>query len=143
MMRLELSNVLPAVNKLPSLPTVVMELLASLDQEDINIDALAAKISQDQALTAKTLRLANSSFYGMAHQITTIAEAIAILGFRTVRIATTLPSAFGASARLLVCAILAPLDCQRFARELAAHLEAQRGAGLRTGLLYDIGRWCW
>lgn len=146
MMRLELSNVLPAVNKLPSLPTVVMELLASLDQEDINIDALAAKISQDQALTAKTLRLANSSFYGMAHQITTIAEAIAILGFRTVRsIATTaaLIGTFATQAPGLFR--FAPfwrhsIGTAVCARELAAHLKLNAEQAYVTGLLHDIGR---
>ena len=55
-----LDEVLRRIHNLPSLPTVVMELLASLGQDDVNIDALALKIAQDQALTAKTLRLAQS-----------------------------------------------------------------------------------
>lgn len=146
MTRLALGDVLPAVNKLPSLPTVVMELLASMDQEDVNIDVLAAKITQDQALTAKTLRLANSSFYGMAHQITTIAEAIAILGFRTVRSVATTAALVGTFANQAPGRFgFAPfwrhsIAAAVCARELATHLKLNAEQAYTAGLLHDIGR---
>ena len=86
---LPLSEVLLTIHKTPSLPVVILELLASMNQEDTNVEQLSAKISQDQGLTAKTLRLANSSFYGMAQQVATLQQAIAILGFRTIRCMVT------------------------------------------------------
>ena len=55
-----LDAVMGKIHKLPSLSTVVMDLLASLAQEDLDIDVLAKKISTDQVLTAKTLKVANS-----------------------------------------------------------------------------------
>jgi putative nucleotidyltransferase with HDIG domain len=107
---------------------------------------LANKIAQDQALTAKTLRLANSSFYGMAKQVTTIQEAITILGFRTVRsLATTaaLISAFPGNSA-------ASFDVTPFwrhavaaavcARALASHLQVNPEYAYTAGLLHDIGR---
>ena len=146
MTSLALDQVLRKINNLPSLPAVVMELLASIEQEDVNLDTLAHGIAQDQALAAKTLRVANSSFYGMAHQITTINEAIAVLGFRAVRsLATTaaLVSTFDShkpgqidfapfwrhSVATAVCA-----------RELAKHLQLNTEHAYTTGLLHDIGR---
>lgn len=139
-------EILRSIRNLPSLPTVVMELLASLDQEDVNIDALALKIAQDQALTAKTLRLANSSFYGMANQVTTIQEAIAILGFRTVRSVTTTAAMIGAFAGSTRTGFnvtpfwrhaIAAAVC---ARELATHLSLNPEHAYIAGLLHDIGR---
>ena len=53
-------DVVRNLDDLPSLPAVVMELLNSIDQEDVDISVLAKKVSYDQALTAKTLRLALS-----------------------------------------------------------------------------------
>ena len=53
------------LDDLPSLPAVVMELLNTIDGDDVDISVLARKVSHDQALTAKTLRLANSSLYGL------------------------------------------------------------------------------
>jgi putative nucleotidyltransferase with HDIG domain len=139
-------DILRRIHNLPSLPAVVMELLASMDQEDTNIDALAQKVAQDQALTAKTLRLANSSFYGMAHQVTTIQEAIAILGFRTVRSVATTAALIGTFAGNPHASFnvtpfwrhaIAAAVC---ARELAVHLHLNPEHAYTAGLLHDIGR---
>ena len=55
-------DIIKCVRDLPSLPAVVAELLATIEHVDIDTHVLAAKIALYQALTAKTLRLANSSF---------------------------------------------------------------------------------
>jgi putative nucleotidyltransferase with HDIG domain len=146
MSHLQIAEVLQTVHKIPSLPMVIMELLASINQEDTDIDALGTKIEQDQALTAKTLRLANSSFYGMAHQITTAHQAISILGFRTIRcLATTagliaaLPA--GANTSFDPMAFwrhgIAAAVC---ARELAANIDCEAENAYTAALLHDIGR---
>jgi len=141
-----LDDVLRRTHNLPSLPTVVLELLASMDQEDVNIDTLTSKIGQDQALTAKTLRLANSSFYGMAKQVSTIHEAIAILGFRTVRSLAATAALIGTFAGRTPTSFnvvpfwrhsIAAAVC---ARELATHLDLNQEQAYIAGLLHDIGR---
>ena len=143
---LALAEVLSRIHKLPSLPAVVMELLASMAQDDVDIDVLAKKIAQDQALTAKTLRLANSSFYGMAHQITTIQEAISILGFRTVRSLVTTAALIGTfagnsngkfNATPFWRHSIAAAVC---ARELASQRKLNPEYAYTAGLLHDIGR---
>ncbi|WP_114970437.1 HDOD domain-containing protein [Rhodoferax ferrireducens] len=140
----EPEDILRKIHNLPSLPTVVIELLASMDEDDVNIDALSKKIAQDQALTAKTLRLANSSFYGMANQVTSIHEAIAILGFRTVRSVATTAALIGAfaghgsvNANPFWRHAMAAAIC---ARELAPHLNLNPEHAYTAGLLHDIGR---
>lgn len=143
---LVLDEVLRKIHALPSLQTVVMELLASIDQDDANISVLALKIEQDQALTAKTLRLANSSFYGMQRQITTIEEAIATLGFRTVRSVVTAAALTGFFANSKQTAFeITPFWCHAIAtavgaRELAPYLQLNPEHAYTTGLLHDIGR---
>jgi|SRR5450830_504899 len=146
MNKVVLDEVLRRIHNLPSLPTVVMELLASIDQEDVKIDALAIKIAQDQALTAKTLRLANSSFYGMSNQVNTIHEAIAILGFRTVRsLATTAALLESFSGGIHASFNVAPfwrhaLATAICARELAVYRQINPEHAYTAGLLHDIGR---
>lgn len=85
MSSLQVDDVIKRVRDLPSPSLVVMELLRSFEQPDINIGALAEMVSYDQALTAKTLRLANSSFYGLSRKVATIQLAITVLGFDSVR----------------------------------------------------------
>ena len=42
-------------------------------------------ISTDQALVSTILKLVNSAFYGFSRRITTLKQAITLLGFRSVR----------------------------------------------------------
>ena len=50
---LSYDDVVRTLDDLPSLPVVVMELLNSIDQDDVDISVLAKKVSHDQALTAR------------------------------------------------------------------------------------------
>lgn len=143
---ISLDQVLAKIHNLPSLPGVVLELLTSMGQEDVNITAVANKIEQDQALAARVLRLANSSFYGMVKQVSTIHEAITILGFRTVRsIATTaaLIGSFKGEGAASFDAMpfwrhaIAAAVC---ARALASHLNINPELAYTAGLLHDLGR---
>ena len=66
---LTLEEVERGLGSLPSLPAVVAELIQSLDNADIDSRQLSDLIARDQALVAKLLRLANSSFYGMPGKV--------------------------------------------------------------------------
>jgi len=143
---LTLPEVLQKIHALPSLPAVVLELLSSLDQENVNLDTLARKISLDQALTAKTLRLANSSFYGMQRQVTTIGEAIAVLGIQTVRNLATTAALIGSfpgdtsNAFDFITFWRHAIGTALCARSLAAQLGLNPEQAYIAGLLHDIGR---
>lgn len=146
MSTLAMEEVLKVIHRLPSLPTVVMELLASIDQEDVDVGTLAQKIAQDQALTAKALRLANSSFYGRVREVNTMAEAISVLGFRTVRSVVTTAGLMQAMRHTGDAAVdLGPfwrhgIAAAVCARELAPYLRANPDHAYTAGLLHDIGR---
>jgi putative nucleotidyltransferase with HDIG domain len=140
-------DIIKAVRDLPSLPAVVIELLGSMDQEDIDTHALAAKITLDQALTAKTLRLANSSFYGMPSKVTTIAQAISVLGFHSIRTLVTACSITGSFAA--GAGPRSDFDFPAFwrhavasavcARLLAPYCRVNPDAAFTAGLLHDLG----
>jgi putative nucleotidyltransferase with HDIG domain len=144
--RIQFDEIVKQIQDLPSLPAVVMELLNSIDQEDIDINVLAKKVSHDQALTAKTLRFANSSFYGTQSKVTTIQQAITLLGVANVRNLITAAAISGSfpenqcvgfnfkafwrhSMATAVCAQL-----------LARHLHVNSDYAFTAGLLHDIGR---
>lgn len=50
------------LKQLPSLPSAVSELLASFSNEEVDVEQIARLIGRDQGLTARVLRVANSSF---------------------------------------------------------------------------------
>lgn len=78
-------EVLARLRQMPALPTVVAQLLASFGDDEVDIAELSRLIARDQALAARLLRVANSSFYGLQGKVATINDAIAILGFSAVR----------------------------------------------------------
>jgi putative nucleotidyltransferase with HDIG domain len=134
------------LDDLPSLPAVVMELLGNIDQEDIDISVLAKKVSHDQALTAKTLRLANSSLYSLQVKVTTIQQAITFLGFQTTRNLITTAAITGC----FPTGLCAGFDDRAFwrhsiatavcARVLARRMRFNQDYAFTAGLLHDIGR---
>lgn len=143
---LSIDEVLKLIQRLPSLPTVVMDLLATMEQDNVDIDTLARKIAQDQALTAKTLRLANSSFYGRSGDVGTMAEAIAVLGFRTVRSIVTTAGLMqslnevGSGKVDLIPFWRHAIGVAVCARELAPYSQVNPDQAFTAGLLHDIGR---
>ncbi|MES2071785.1 MAG: HDOD domain-containing protein [Pseudomonadota bacterium] len=72
-------------NALPSIPKVVQEVIDSFNNESVSIDEVAKKLIADQVLSAKLLRLANSSYYHASRSVGTIDDAVLMLGFMTVR----------------------------------------------------------
>ena len=52
------------MDQLPSLPTVVTRLMAMINDPKVSTQDLAQALREDPPLTARVLRLANSSVYG-------------------------------------------------------------------------------
>jgi putative nucleotidyltransferase with HDIG domain len=145
MTTLVLDDIVRNLEDLPSLPAVVMELLSSIDQEDVDISVLARKVSHDQALTAKTLRLANSSLFGLQVKVTTIQQAITYLGFQTTRNLITAAAVTGCfpegqcpgfnDKAFWRHSIAAAACC----KVLARRVRFNQDYAFTAGLLHDIG----
>lgn len=80
-----LEKLFSSTPNLPSMSKVVQELINSLEDEDADIAKLVAQVRQDQSLSARVLRLANSSYYGAKHTIGAIDEAVAMIGLNALR----------------------------------------------------------
>lgn len=72
-------------NALPSIPKVVQEVIDSFNNDNVSIDEIAKKLAADQVLSAKLLRLANSSYYHASRTVGSVDDAVLMLGFMTVR----------------------------------------------------------
>ncbi|GGY54230.1 HDOD domain-containing protein [Pseudoduganella albidiflava] len=146
MNRLGYDDVVQNLDDLPSLPVIVMELLNSIDAEEVDIAVLAKKVAQDQALTAKTLRLANSPLYGLQVKITTIQQAITYLGFQTARNLITAAALTGCFAENRCAGFSHPAFWRHSiatavcAKVLARHLRFNQDYAFTAGLLHDVGR---
>lgn len=71
---------------LPSVPQVVLRIKQISEDPKASVADLANCILSDHQLTARILRMANSSYYGdFAGKVYTITQAIVLMGFRAVR----------------------------------------------------------
>jgi diguanylate cyclase (GGDEF)-like protein len=86
--------------RLPSLPTIALEVIELVQQPDVNIKQIADTIRHDPALSSKLLKTVNSSFYGQTQPISTISHALVVLGLNSVR---TLALGFSLVANLKSC----------------------------------------
>jgi putative nucleotidyltransferase with HDIG domain len=83
--RLTAAEVAAAVAELPPMPSSIQEVISACDDQDMTVGQLSQVVLRDQSLTANILKLANSSFYGHARRVTTVTEAVVMLGFSAIK----------------------------------------------------------
>jgi len=77
-------EVLASLHQLPMLSAVVQDVIASFKENNLD-PSILTKISKDQGLSAKILRVANSSFYGLSRKVASIPESALVIGFNGIR----------------------------------------------------------
>jgi HD-like signal output (HDOD) protein/signal transduction histidine kinase len=70
---------------LPSLPQVLLQVIALDEQEDLDIKKLVRIIAQDPAISAKALRLVNSAYFNMEGKFSSLERAVLYLGADTIK----------------------------------------------------------
>ena len=70
---------------LGSYAPVLDEIEQALQSPQCNLSAIGDAIQKDPDLTARLLRLANSPFFGFANRLSTVAEAISLLGIQQIQ----------------------------------------------------------
>jgi len=130
-----------------SLPETAMRINTMVSDPNSTAADIGDIVSQDPALTARLLRVVNSSFYGFPSQIDTISMAITILGTRQLRdlvITTSVINRF----REIPASVVAmesfwchSLTSAIAAKNLAQHMKISNSERLFVaGLLHDIGK---
>ncbi|HEY3431406.1 MAG TPA: HDOD domain-containing protein [Rhodocyclaceae bacterium] len=140
----------PAVEKmfasatsLPQIPKVVQEVINHLKDEDVDFSRLADKVRQDQVISAKVLRLANSSYYGASGKVATIEDAITLIGlkaFQTLIIASGVVAAFPKIPAFDLSAFWKhSLLVANIARALARHRKLDSELAFTGAMMSGIG----
>lgn len=140
-----MEKVLAQLHRLPAIPAVVQQVVASLTS-DIGLDELTAQIGHDQVLTARLLRVANSSFYGFPRKVASLHDAVVVMGLAGVRsmaLSIGFVHAFANDGN-------DPLDrteywkrCFRiagYARAVAKCVRQPQEIAFTAGMLHDIGQ---
>lgn len=142
-----LHKIVQETRDLPTLPAVVARVGEMVRNPRVSAGDVGKAISEDQALTAKVLRLVNSAFYGFPQQVNSITRAVVILGFSRIRnlaltasVLTALPSrhrAFSVHA-FWTHSIATAVASDAIARVLRYTGEEENA--FVAGLLHDVGK---
>ena len=82
---MSLENFVKRPDRLPSLPRAVALTLRELDDPDPDLRRIGVLLQQDPMLTARLLALANSARFNLRRGVTTVAEALPLLGLHELR----------------------------------------------------------
>ena len=137
-------EVINKVGDLKVLPFVARKLLETISNDKVSISDLNDIIEKDQTITARVLKISNSALYGLRQEVTSLQQAIMILGFKTIRslvlsISTkSLYKKFGITEQMMWdhsigAAIAAKLISADLGRELG-------DIAFTGGLMHDLGK---
>lgn len=131
-------------SQLPAMPEVAQRLLESFDRDDVSLQTLAILIGKDPALSAKVLRLANSARYSPSRAVSSLSDAAAGLGLRTLRdltlsacLSSTFPAARGFDRLTFWRGNLA---LAVYAQSLARALNVEEDMAYMAGLTLRTGQ---
>lgn len=133
------------VRSIFSLPDVVIRINELIDSGEVTNNELERVILNDPALTAKLLRFANSSYFGLSGKVETVLRAIAIIGHKELRnlvVASSVTATFKGIPSDLVNMDMFwyhSVTCGVTARLLASSVDSRERFFI-AGLLHGVGR---
>lgn len=131
---------------LPPVPRLYAQLSQMLDDDSVGIAEVAKLIESDPAMSAKTLQIVNTSFFGIGRRITRVHDAVSRLGLEMVRNLAMMQEVYGAGAfdglvqeRLEAEAHHAMVVATLASRFFEADRN-QRDDAFMAGMLHDVGK---
>ena len=141
---MDLKSLIDHPSKLPTVPQVTQRVIASFGSDEVSISEIAELIEADPVLSAKLLRLANSSYFQVSRSIESVDDAIRILGLAMVRHLVLAGGLMGAYVNI------PSIDLHQFwtyslytactARWLAEQGNVNRDLAFTLGLMHGIGQ---
>jgi HD-like signal output (HDOD) protein len=133
------------LERLPSAPTIYMELTQALSDPNSSAHQIAAIVEGDPAMSAKLLQLVNSAYFGLAQRATSIQQAVTYLGINTLKALALSAHVFGTIEGQSVNGLMleqlqkASLATGTLARQMVTDRKRTDDA-FTAGIVRDIGR---
>lgn len=81
----KLTAIIRQVDSFPALPATVNKVMAVTGDPESTANDMMRAILPDQSMCATILKIANSAFFGLPRQVSTIERAVMVLGFEEIR----------------------------------------------------------
>ena len=136
-LRAEIEN----IDTLPTIPSVLQRLLRVIENPKVSLNEISNTILSDPVLTSRVLKLVNSPIYGFPGRISSLTQALILLGLNVVRGMLLGVSVFEAMEMTMVGLWKHSLGCAVSARLIAKKVGAPEPEEIAVAaLLHDIGK---
>jgi putative nucleotidyltransferase with HDIG domain len=126
---------------IPTMPGIITKLNTLAESGRSSAQELARVVSSDQVLSAKVLRLVNSPFYGFSGRVSTISNALILLGVNVVKSLALSSVIFEIMEKNIIGLWEHSLGAGVAANIIARKLKLQECEEISTAaLLHDIGK---
>ncbi|MBM9605065.1 HDOD domain-containing protein [Desulfopila inferna] len=147
MSQAHLDAIYSRINSFPSLPATVSNVLKVTGDPESSANDLMIAILPDQSMCAALLKIANSAFFGLPRQVSTVEKAVMVLGFDEIKNIVLGKAVFNSFKELQSSnkQSIEQFWSHSFTCGLAAKIIAER-VGLSpsemfiAGLIHDIGK---
>lgn len=140
---MKLEELLASRGNLPSIPKVIALLLNELGREEPDLRKITQMINTDPVLTTRLLRLANSAQFQLSNTISSVSEALAMLGLQQVHSLATAAAVAGAFKGVQGMDMNAfwrySLNVARLSRSLAGLTRLNQATAFTAGLIHATG----
>lgn len=80
-----INSIVRDIDNLPPMPASIIALINLLEDDNSSYTEIEKIISTDQSLTMDTLKLCNSAYSGLRQNVTSIKQAVSLLGIKTIK----------------------------------------------------------
>ena len=139
--RSEIRRLIRDIKSLPTLPGIIVKLGSLAENDKVSSQEMARVVSADQVLSAKVLRLVNSAFYGFPGRVSTVSNALILLGVNVVKSLAITSSIFEIMEKNVVGLWEHSMGVAVAANTLSKTLKLPDAEETATAaLLHDIGK---
>jgi putative nucleotidyltransferase with HDIG domain len=133
-----------ALRLVPPFPAIAHRILALVGKEDVHANELGNLVKMDPSFSAELLRFANSALFGVRREVTSLVQAVAIVGTDRIKtMATMVAMNRMVRSSVRIAALrkvwLHSLVTAVIAEEAARITRSDPDAAYTTGLLHNLG----
>jgi len=136
------NNIIKGNIELPTIPDIIQKIHEQTENPKASIDEIINCIT-DQILVSKILKICNSPYYRNASNVSTLKEAVVLIGLKSLQSIVTVHALSSFSPRNadgIRKVLQHSLVCGMLARQVARDMNSNFELAFMCGLLHDIGK---
>ena len=145
----KLQKAIGRISNLPTPPLVFQQINKVINNPNTSAYDIAAILSEDPAMSVKVLKLSNSAFYGLRQEVTSIKQAVIIMGIGAIRSLVLSTAVFGMFKKNNIepefeeqfwrHSLATATSSKSLVRALSGQWIIESELAFSAGLLHDIG----